>query len=165
MKSIPALGCILIAAVALLAAGCSTIDSRIKEKSESFAKLSKRQQQMVSNGYIAVSFPQDAVYMALDKPERIIPGDGPGDETWVYANFYSSDGSSNKMGSKIKAVSFSGGASPASGPGARGSRPTYQLDYDIGNEELKTESMIKVHVKFHNARVVDIQIVNDGKAK
>lgn len=152
---------VLVAALALLVAGCSTIDSRIKEKSDAFAKLPKGQQEKIRNGIITRAFTQDMVYMALDKPERIIPGAGPGEETWVYSNFYSSDGRSVAMSSKIVAGGFSGGTVSAN----RNARPSYQLTYDSANEDIKAESTIKVHVIFHLGRVTDIQIINNGKAK
>jgi len=160
----PARCFILAGVLALLAAGCSTIDSRIKEKPEVFSKLSQRQQQMVRNGYINVSMPQDAVYMALDKPERVIPGTGPGEETWVYHNFYSSDGRSIGMSAKVTASGFGGGAPPKSSAG-RGVQPSYQLSYDPAAEDIKSESAIRVHVIFRHGRVADIQIINNGKAK
>lgn len=166
MKSSLRSGFVLVAALALLVAGCSTIDSRIKERSDSFAKLNKRQQQMVENGYIAVGFTQDAVYMALDKPEKIIPGAGPGEETWIYANFYSADGRSIGMSAKVTATA-SGSAmkapSQTSAAGSRGAQPTYQLEYDPAAEDIKAESTIKVHVIFKHGRVADIQVVNNGK--
>ncbi|MBS0632910.1 MAG: hypothetical protein JSS11_13425 [Verrucomicrobia bacterium] len=163
--TLPHLLCfILTGAFALLAAGCSTIDSRIKERSDSYAKLNKKQQQMVQNGYIAVGMPQDAVYMALDKPEKIIPGTGPGEETWVYHNFYSSDGRSIGMSAKVTASGFGGGAPPKSSAG-RGVQPSYQLSYDPAAEDIKSESAIRVHVIFRHSRVADIQIINNGKAK
>lgn len=166
MKTPPRLGLrlFLAATLALLAAGCSTIDSRIKENPDAFAKLNKRQQQMVQNGYIATGMPQDAVYMALDKPLNVIPGAGPGEETWVYANFYSSDGRSIGMSSKITSGSFAGGA-PKGGAANRNAKPSYQLEYDPAAEDIKAESVIRVHVIFRHSRVADIQIINNGKAK
>ncbi len=168
MKSSLRSGFFLVAALALLA-GCSTIDSRIKENPATFSKLNPKQQQMVRNGYIAVGFPQDAVYIALDKPEKIIPGTGPGEETWVYANFYSSDGRSIGMSSKVS-TSMARGGGTTKGPSAtssssRGVQPTYQLEYDPAAEDIKAESTIRVHVIFKNSRVADIQVVNNGKAK
>ncbi|MBS0632909.1 MAG: hypothetical protein JSS11_13420 [Verrucomicrobia bacterium] len=165
MKSSLKSGFVLIAALGLLLAGCSTIDSRIKERSDSFTKLNKKQQQMVQNGYIAVGMPEDAVYMALDKPEKIIPGAGPGEDTWVYANFYSSDGRSIGMSAKVTPqASGSGMKGPSQTSAAgRGVQPSYQLSYDPAAEDIKAESTIKVHVIFKNSRVADIQVVNNGK--
>lgn len=165
MKSSLRSGFVFVAALALLLAGCSTIDSRIKERSDSFAKLNKKQQQMVQNGYIAVGMPQDAVYMALDKPEKVVPGAGPGEETWIYANFYSSDGRSIGMSAKVTTQASGGtmkGPSQTSAAG-RGVQPSYQLSYDPAAEDIKNESTIKVHVIFKNSRVADIQVVNNGK--
>jgi len=39
----------------------------------------------------------------------------------------------------------------------------YNLDYDMANEAIKAESAIKVHVKFTEGTVADIQIITDGK--
>lgn len=90
--------------------------------------------------------PEDAVYMALDKPLNIIPSQGPGKETWVYAKFYSSDDRSIGMSSKIN--SSGGFTGTTKGPGGRNTKPTYQLEYDPANEHIKAESAIRIHVSF-----------------
>lgn len=147
----------------LLLSGCSTIDSRIKEKSATFNSLSPSDQQIIRYGYVTVGFTRDMVYMALDKPEKVIPGPGPNQETWVYHNFYSSDGSQLTPGQRIVTRS---GSNPGSGPakptgGGGPNRNTYSVEYDASLETIKEEAKVKVHVIFSGDKVVDIQVVKN----
>lgn len=156
---------ILFAAVAaaLLLSGCSTIDSRIKEKSATYAALSPTDQQIIKYGYITVGFTHDMVYMALDKPEKIIPGPGPDQETWVYHNFYKADGSSLTPGQRIRtnAGTSTGGRGAASGmTSGAGHRNTYTVEYDPSLETIKEDANVKVNVIFTGDKVVDIKVIN-----
>lgn len=154
----------LAGALALLAFGCSTKESRIKEKSDVFASLALDQQQVIRNGYIMVGFTPDMVYMALDKPERVLPGNGPGNETWVYHNFYAADGSSSTSATVAAPAARTAGRPSSTGAGgAGGSGGNFQIAYDPSADNIKAEAAIKVHVKFVDGKVADIQIVNNGK--
>ena len=62
---------ILLLAVALLAlTGCSTISSRIDQKSEVFASLPADDQARLRRGEVAVGDTSDMVYIALGEPTR-----------------------------------------------------------------------------------------------
>ncbi len=56
--------------VLLLAAGCQTVDTRIKEKPTAFASLDKATQDMIKHGAIGLGFTEDMVYLALGKPDQ-----------------------------------------------------------------------------------------------
>ncbi len=67
-------------------AGCTTIDTRISERRESFSRMSPRDQALVQQGTIREGMSQDAVYIAWGPPSQRIPGRYRGSivETWVY---------------------------------------------------------------------------------
>ena len=152
-------------AIAFLA-GCgttNTFSSRIKENQAAFDKLSPVDQEVVRSGFIKIGYPQDVVYIALENPQKKIPGPGVNEETWVYHNFYSSDGQSNMSGQKV--VTRYSGSTGAAGSTkqptgqARGNNNTFSVEPDYTAEQIKTESMIKVHVKFVDRKVASIDIV------
>jgi outer membrane lipoprotein-sorting protein len=142
----------IIAAACLgVLAGCgttSTFSSRIKENQAEFDKLSATDQQIVRNGFIKVGYPQSMVYVALEAPERKIPGSVPNEETWVYHNFYASDGSSQTPAQKIK-----------TNPGSKPNNNTFSVVPDTAQENIKADAVIKVHVKFVDGKVAAIDIV------
>ena len=55
---------------ALFLAGCSTPGSRIKDNPELFGSLPEEVQAKVQSGQIGIGFSQDAVFLALGKPDR-----------------------------------------------------------------------------------------------
>ncbi|MDB6093661.1 MAG: hypothetical protein JWM32_1223 [Verrucomicrobia bacterium] len=76
--------------LALLAAGCSTIDSRIKEKSATFAGLDAPTQEKLRKGRVEVGYTKDMVYIALGQPDERkehVTGQGQ-TETWIYTSTY-----------------------------------------------------------------------------
>jgi outer membrane protein assembly factor BamE (lipoprotein component of BamABCDE complex) len=76
--------------LALLFAGCSTIDSRIKEKSSTFAVLDAPTQDKIRLGRVEVGFSTDLVYIALGSPDERISKTSAGstDETWIYNSYH-----------------------------------------------------------------------------
>jgi len=160
-----------------LAAGCGTTDTlakRIEQNHEVYAGLSTEEKNQIDRGIITVGFSPEMVLMALGKPERIVPGRGPGVEDWIYINLYSADGASLEMASKVRMeyplkprqemgppqhYTFNGEDTKRDGVPL----PTFHLEPDLANEQIKAESAIKVHVKFSEGTVADIQIVTDGK--
>jgi outer membrane murein-binding lipoprotein Lpp len=56
---------------ALLLAGCSTVESRIKDNPDAFARLTAEQQALVKAGQIALGFRSEAVKLALGDPDRV----------------------------------------------------------------------------------------------
>ncbi len=78
-----------LAGFALLA-GCQTVDSRIKEKPELFAKLDPATQDKIKQGIIDIGFTQDMVYLALGKPDQVRESkttEGQR-EIWIYSTYY-----------------------------------------------------------------------------
>ena len=76
--------------LALLFAGCSTIDSRIQEKSVAFAALDAPTQDKIRLGRVEVGFTTDLVYIALGGPDERLTKtstEGTG-ETWIYNSYY-----------------------------------------------------------------------------
>lgn len=166
MKTLP-----LILTLVLLA-GCSSVESRIKERSAVYAKLSPMEQQTIQRGYITMGFTPDMVYMALDKPESVTPGNKPGNESWIYHNFYSRDGSDLTAGQRVvthsgpMAQTGGGGGAPGmknaigSTSGASGrSGNTFTVEPDLANEQIKIESHIRVRVQFVEGKVASIDII------
>jgi len=166
---------IATALTTLLLVGCSSIDSRIKEKSDTFASLNATEQQIIRYGYITVGFTRDMVYMALDKPEKIMPGPGPNEETWVYHNFYARNGigamplpQTMPSGSGMAASDTRGGSitgTAASNPMKGGGSPrnnAVNSAYDAEADAIRAEAAIKVHVIFSGDKVADIQVVRNS---
>ena len=75
--------------LALFLTGCSTIDSRIREKSSVFAALDAPTQDKIRLGRIEVGFSTDLVYMSHGAPdERLTTTSATGtDETWIYNSY------------------------------------------------------------------------------
>jgi hypothetical protein len=160
------LSLIVVGLVAVLA-GCGTTNtkaSRIKENQAAFDQLSPADQEVVRNGFIKIGYSQAMVYVALENPEKKIPGPSANEETWVYHNFYSSDGQSNMSGQKV-VTKYSGstGASgstkqPTGGP-ARGQNNTFSVEPDYMADQIKADSQIKVNVKFVDGKVAAIDVI------
>lgn len=71
-------------------AGCSTVDSRIKEKPDVFTKLDPVIQAKIKQGIIDLGFTPDMVYIALGKPDEIRERTGGGgrETVWKYNTYY-----------------------------------------------------------------------------
>lgn len=82
---------LLAAGAALLfAAGCQTVDSRIKENPQAFAGLDAETKAKVKQGIIDLGFSEDAVYLALGAPDQKRESrSATGSQTvWVYNTYY-----------------------------------------------------------------------------
>jgi hypothetical protein len=81
---------LLFAALLLVLAGCSTIDSRIREKEAEFNSLPPAAQAQIRQGIIAVGYTPDMVYMAIGRPDEVRErSDKGGRETvWKYNSYY-----------------------------------------------------------------------------
>jgi outer membrane protein assembly factor BamE (lipoprotein component of BamABCDE complex) len=88
MKTLP-LRPLALLLLAMLLAGCSTIDTRIREKSAAFAALDAPTQDKIRLGRVEVGFTTDLVYIALGSPdERLTNTSAAGtDETWLYNSY------------------------------------------------------------------------------
>lgn len=63
-----------VGCAAFLLAGCSTPQTRAKERPVAFEKLSFKQQDLVLKGLISEGMNTDAVYIAMGNPSRIVTG-------------------------------------------------------------------------------------------
>jgi hypothetical protein len=77
---------LLATAAALLLAGCSTFESRSKEKAAVFNSLDTSTQQRLKKGEIALGDTAEMVYLALGNPDERSSRTTPDGETmtWVY---------------------------------------------------------------------------------
>jgi hypothetical protein len=67
----PKLSLLLAAGLALVAAGCSTVDSRIAKNRAAFNTWPPAVQDLVVQGQIAVGFTTDQVRVAVGEPDRV----------------------------------------------------------------------------------------------
>ena len=82
---------LLLAGVALLlAAGCQTVETRIKDNPQVFASLDAEAQAKVKQGIIDIGFSEDAVYLALGAPDqKRETRSAAGSQTvWIYNTYY-----------------------------------------------------------------------------
>jgi hypothetical protein len=71
-------------------AGCQSIDDRIKEKPEVFAKLDASTQDKIKQGIIDLGYTEDMVYLALGKPDeqrQSLTAEGTS-TVWSYNTYY-----------------------------------------------------------------------------
>ncbi len=75
--------------LSLTLSGCSTIDTRIQEKSAAFVTLTPEMQDKIRLGRVEVGFSADLVYIALGTPdERSTKSTATGrTETWIYNSY------------------------------------------------------------------------------
>lgn len=75
---------------ALLLAGCSTIDSRIEEKSAAFATYDPATQEKLKQGIVEIGYTPEQVYIALDRAddrrERLTAKRR--ELTWIYHSYH-----------------------------------------------------------------------------
>jgi len=81
---------LLICLAALVLAGCSTVQSRIEEKSAVFNALPAETQAKIQQGLVDVGYTPDMVYIAIGNADKVIErSTGDGNETvWIYNNYY-----------------------------------------------------------------------------
>lgn len=87
----PRFSLLTLAVVALLAvAGCQSVDSRIKEKPDVYAKLDVATQDKIKQGIIDLGFTEDMVYLALGNPDQKRESVSATGQllTWVYNTYY-----------------------------------------------------------------------------
>ena len=80
----------LAVASLLFITGCQSVDSRIKEKPDVFAKLDVATQDKIKQGIIDLGFTEDMVYLALGNPDQkreAVSANGS-TKTWIYNTYY-----------------------------------------------------------------------------
>jgi hypothetical protein len=80
----------MLAATLGFLGGCQTVDDRIKEKPEVFAKLDAATQNNIKQGIIELGYTEDMVYLALGKPDQKRESLTAGGKTttWIYNTYY-----------------------------------------------------------------------------
>ena len=81
-------------AAALLAGGCSTPETRIRENPEVFNRLNPQEQELIRQGKVAIGFDEEMVKLAVGEPDRIwTRTDAEGaTEAWSYTTYETHDG-------------------------------------------------------------------------
>jgi hypothetical protein len=71
-------------------AGCQTVDDRIKQKPEVFAKLDTATQDKIKQGIIDLGYTEDMVYLALGAPDQKRESLTAAGQTvaWIYNTYY-----------------------------------------------------------------------------
>lgn len=74
----------------LFAAGCQTVETRIREKPDVFAKLDPKTQDQIRQGIIDIGYTEDMVYLALGKPDekRESINEKGRSIVWIYKTYY-----------------------------------------------------------------------------
>jgi hypothetical protein len=80
----------LAVSLALLFTACSTTDSRIRERSVTFAALDPATQDRLRLGRVDLGDTADMVYIAIGRPTKMIDRitNQERESTWVYTSFY-----------------------------------------------------------------------------
>ena len=78
----------------VLAVGCATPDTRIRQNPELFAQLTPAEQQLIREGKVALGFTPEMVKLALGDPDRVyLRTDASGtSESWSYTSYEGPDG-------------------------------------------------------------------------
>jgi hypothetical protein len=86
----PATSLALAAAVLLFAAGCQTVETRIKENPQLFASLDAETQAKIKQGIIDLGFSEDMVYLAVGAPDQKRESrSAAGVQTvWIYNTYF-----------------------------------------------------------------------------
>lgn len=70
--------------------GCQSVDDRIREKPDVFAKLDTATQAKIKQGIIELGYTEDMVYLALGKPDQKRESVTAGGKStaWIYNTYY-----------------------------------------------------------------------------
>jgi outer membrane protein assembly factor BamE (lipoprotein component of BamABCDE complex) len=80
---------LLLSCLAALMSGCSTVSSRIEEKSAVFNSLDPQTQNRLKQSLVNVGDTPDMVYIALGRPDRTRERNSAkgNDQTWIYSTY------------------------------------------------------------------------------
>ena len=152
IRRLPIPAALAAALLALAAAGCSTIESRIEDNRAYFDTLPAADQAQIRIGKIDLGFTPESVRMALGEPRsktvrRTAAGDS---EIWIYTDISQSY---ERQRADIDGLSFTG-------PG--GGRITGGSAWITVRQDRETPSAL---VEFRNGRAVAIEVPADSAAK
>lgn len=137
----------MLSALALLAAGCSTVNSRIKEHERFFASLSPEAQAKLRARTVELGYTPEMVYIALGRPDtksEKITAKG-NEQTWIYLAYYQEYAGQALTHYRRVAV-----RDPRTGKVAVFIEPVYTSVYREESEE-------KLRVSFVDGKVVSIE--------
>ena len=79
-----------LTAIVLGLTGCQSVESRIKEKPDVFAKLDVATQDKIKQGIIDLGFTEEMVYLALGDPDQKKESVSAAGQTvtWIYNTYY-----------------------------------------------------------------------------
>jgi hypothetical protein len=133
--------------LASLLGGCSTISSRIEEKSAVFATLDPQTQENLRKGGVEIGYTMDMVYIALGAPdernERVTPQGRQA--TWIYTSTYDEYAGTTHVGYRRRFI-----RNPRTGATAVYLEPVYADVYRDRTEE-------NIRIIFNNGRVAAIE--------
>jgi hypothetical protein len=138
---------LFFAGLLLALAGCSTIDTRIREKQDAFNRLDPQAQSKIRQGVVEVGYTEDMVYIALGRPDAqrqktTLKGD---ETTWIYKTYYEQYEGVAQVGYR-RVVFFD--------PGTR----AYNVYYEPVSEPVYSEAEENnILVTFVNGRVTVIE--------
>jgi len=149
----------LTALLVLSACGTmNTIEARTKEKAAVFAAATKWEQKTMREGWIDYGFTPDMVYIALDKPDKIVVTADGGNEIWIYNNF---DQQNTAFGGGVKVSVQAGSALGGQGmsPTSQAARQSYQsagVSPDLGAANV--EPVSRLYVVFLHGKVNHVDL-------
>lgn len=130
---------VLVPALAAVLAGCSTVNSRIKDHQAAYDASPPSVQDKIRKGQVDVGFTQEQAAMALGRPDRIVTRKTASGErqTWIYG------GNRARVGMGFGFGSWGGG------PVAMGT--------SVGVEEPVGEYDPRMRVTFEQGQVVSVE--------
>jgi hypothetical protein len=126
MKTIRNLLCASGVVLAVLMVGCTTPESRIRDRPGAFARLTPDQQALVRAGQVALGFDMDAVRLALGDPDLVVTVTNAAGrrQVWHYVAYGDDEG-------RIVFDGYYNGYGAVDGPGAWQARTNF-MGYPIG---------------------------------
>lgn len=140
----------------LFAAGCQTVDTRIKEKPAVFAGVDKETQEKIKQGIIGIGYTEDMVYLALGSPDQIRESVTATSRTlsWIYNSYTTYYDGMYGMGYGYY------GRYPYYSYPSYYYRP-YPYYYPAFGSGYYTEKEERIRVTFNNGKVTAIDQVTD----
>jgi hypothetical protein len=139
----------------LFAAGCQTVDTRIKEKPAAFAGLDKETQEKIKQGVIGLGYTEDMIYLALGKPDQIRESLTASAHTltWIYNSYTVHYDSAFMMGGYYRSPYYYYPYARAYG--------AYGYYYPPYLDAYHTETQERIRVTFSGGKVTAIDQVKD----